>query len=167
MTFCLRKTWPWVKWPWGLQITDQFFFFSPYGILASCKAITSALSPLVKFLLAFFFILLLVKDQSYVSYCPNLVNFFLQMLMDPWGHRRAWNTSIQDFSFVLHARAPPWPHWGSFLTCPLFARSSVFLKSKSLNTWVNHGLADLMEALTLLLKIKHRKVCPAIWTRVR
>lgn len=25
--FCLRITWPWVKWPWGLQIRDQFFFF--------------------------------------------------------------------------------------------------------------------------------------------
>ena len=37
------------------------------------------------------------------------------------------------------------------------------LKSKSVNTRVNHDLPDLMEYLTLLLKITHMKPCITMW----
>lgn len=127
-----------------------------------------------------FFLLFLVKIyifQNPLTHAPLLKSFhpLSATLMGFWGPRNIlkhehWRFfSISPSLSRVHAH-PSWPvrfPFGPFVFPPsgslLIALSlltlTCLLKSKSLNTIVNHALGDLMEYLTLLPKIIPMKAC--------
>lgn len=175
--FYLRITGPQVKRPWGskLETKKQFFFLWHNRFLKDNHFSYTDLT--AKFLPVLFLLLLLVKiyifeDQfTQIPLLKSLNPFSANVNGFPGGHKIAWNVNTQGFS---HRGLAPF----SFLvTCTffppvlhLFVLSLLtlicLLKSTSLNTWVNHDLAELMKDWTLLLKLVHMKACVTTWTHI-